>query len=1518
MIETPDRTESIFAAAIALATAPERVALLDRECVGDQALRGRVEALLRAHDRAGHLLDRPVPGSPEQTAGYFPGEQPGTIIAGRYKLLEAIGEGGMGTVWVAEQTQPVRRKVALKLIKAGMDSKSVLARFEAERQALAVMDHPNIAKVLDGGLTDTGRPFFVMEYVKGVPITEYCDATRLSVPERLNLFGQVCAAVQHAHQKGIIHRDLKPSNILVAPYDDKPVPKVIDFGLAKAMHQSLTERTLHTAHETVLGTPLYMSPEQAQLNNLDVDTRTDIYSLGVLLYELLTGTTPVEKQRFKEAAWDEIRRVIREEEAPRPSMRLSSSQALPSLAASRHTEPARLTKLVRGELDWIVMKALDKDRTRRYSTASEFAADINRHLNDEPVLAGPPRVTYRMGKFLRKHRRAVTASVMFVLTLLVGLGTSLALYFQAVAAWHATDQARSDEKQKTIELGAALKDAEAKKKLAEALAQSEEAANVKLQRTLGVVQQAHDDLKVARKDVEQQLHLSRRGVYNLQLLQASNELERDPRRTLAMLLDRERCPLELHDFTWQHLQRQSRPVLVNLNMSLGERPLADLSPDGRWLVAVGRTGLGQARVLVRDLISGAERIIGEKEINYFHISNLCFAPDGKTLLVDSSLFDLTSGQYLGQVYHSHHDERSYSARERFSPDGRLIFSYWGKIVIITETATGKESSRFTLSEETGKPLLFTEDSRGLWLHNSRTGKIHQLTLSTGKIAAHFTLPPVDDKKEFLPYLGGGIMMSADGRTIGRHKFHRTEKTAPQLLGASTAGLMMSPLADGPLLAASALIAARAEMETFEFWRLTDGSKAGEIKRQGRALHGYDYSLAPNGKTLAVVARGRRDVIELWDIESGKIRTRLDVRDRIANVAFLTDETLWVRKDEGFDLWDLAAGKTIATPHLGEGVRSAAWSANGKRLLLAGSEKLLVCELPAATAPIVLRQQTTHDPSPLVVYSPDGKTLAIAGKTKEVRLWDAALGQNRGVLQGNKGPIVLLRFSPDGSTLASVEAEGVLRLWDPQTGAAKAVLNIGPAYVGGLAFTDEGKNLVAACADGRVRRWSLKGAKPEQLPDVMYQTKGGITRLGLTADGSLLVSHGKDGLIRVWDSATGKELVTMEGKAFGMILSPNGHTVALVQEARAPLIGFLSHEVTVWNLKTGKRLHTLPFSRVGLFGTMIDSTRVVYSPDGQSLAAGSNNGDLRILNLRTGQGPDRFAAVSGSDIQWSNTANSFTVTQRLFEPGSATGILCLAFSADGLTLATGGGKLGQSGEVRFWDGVTGQFRGAISLAGIDVTHLVFSPNGRSLAAVDRDGAVRLLSVLVGQEHGRLVLHTDTTPFTPQDQRPKAPMLSFGGPRELIVHQGGAGQDLFWNLETGSVRQGSARTDRRTPLQASTSDGKIRTFVEQNGNPFGRAMDIKVIEAKTERETFSLKGSEDRRGKAVCVALSDDGRLLAVGRDSGRLEVWDVVAGRLHYAWPDQEGGVLDVALSPDGRWLASVSGENLVKVWEVPR
>jgi serine/threonine protein kinase/Flp pilus assembly protein TadD len=368
-------------------------------------------------------------------------EGPGAIV-GPYKLVQQIGEGGMGTVYVAEQTEPVRRVVALKIIKLGMDSRQVIARFEAERQALALMDHPNIAKVLDAGATDSGRPYFVMELVRGEPITKYCDEHRLALKDRLALFIPVCQAIQHAHQKGIIHRDIKPSNVLVALYDGRPVPKVIDFGVAKATGQQLTEHTLVTGFGSVVGTLEYMSPEQAELNQIDVDTRSDIYSLGVLLYELLTGTTPLERRRLKQAALLEVLRLIREEEPPKPSTRLSTAEGLPSIAANRSLEPKKLSGLVRGELDWIVMKALEKDRDRRYQTANAMARDMERYLGDEPVEACPPSAGYRLRKLVRRNRGPVLAGGVVLCCLVAGIaGTSWGL-LRATREAHAARQAR--------------------------------------------------------------------------------------------------------------------------------------------------------------------------------------------------------------------------------------------------------------------------------------------------------------------------------------------------------------------------------------------------------------------------------------------------------------------------------------------------------------------------------------------------------------------------------------------------------------------------------------------------------------------------------------------------------------------------------------------------------------------------------------------------------------------------------------------------------------------------------------------------------------------------------------------------------------------------------------------------------------------------------------------------------------------------------------------------------------------
>ena len=435
--------ESIFSEALGKPAGAARNAFLDDKCDGDAALRARVEALLSADARS-NFLDQTAEESTQSQGDYRGIDEQ----IGPYKLLQQIGEGGFGVVYMAEQTAPVRRKVALKIIKAGMDTKEVVARFEAERQALALMDHPNIAKVLDGGATETGRPYFVMELVKGISITDFCDKNKLDTRARLALFADVCRAIQHAHQKGVIHRDIKPNNVMVTLHDGVPVPKVIDFGVSKALSQQLTERTLFTAYGQMIGTPQYMSPEQAEFSGLDVDTRSDVYSLGVLLYELLTGTTPLDAKTLREKAFAEVQRLICDAEPQKPSTRVSTlGEASTAIAANRSSNTSKLNALLRGELDWIVMRALEKDRNRRYDTATSLAADVERFLNNEHVEACPPSVIYRVRKFAARNKA------------LIGVSSLLLAVLSAATIVSATQAIRATKAEKLAKDEAAISEA---------------------------------------------------------------------------------------------------------------------------------------------------------------------------------------------------------------------------------------------------------------------------------------------------------------------------------------------------------------------------------------------------------------------------------------------------------------------------------------------------------------------------------------------------------------------------------------------------------------------------------------------------------------------------------------------------------------------------------------------------------------------------------------------------------------------------------------------------------------------------------------------------------------------------------------------------------------------------------------------------------------------------------------------------------------------------------------------------
>ena len=924
--------EDLFFAALQKPTAEERAAFLDAACGGDAGLRRRVERLLAAHPHAAGFLEEPAAGTPTRdlpdggppTGPLAPSEEPGQCV-GPYRLLQKLGEGGMGAVWVAEQEQPVKRRVALKLIKPGMDSERVLARFGAERQALALMDHTNIAKVFDAGTTPAGRPYFAMELVKGVPITRYCDELHLSIRERLGLFVDVCRAVQHAHQKGVIHRDIKPTNVLVAIQDGKPVPKVIDFGVAKAVHAKLADRTLYTELGAVIGTPEYMAPEQAELSALDVDTRADVYALGALLYELLTGSTPLTRDRLKAAGLAEVLRLIREEEPPKPSTRLSQSkEAIAGLAAKRRTEPRRLGAEVQGELDWIAMRCLEKDRTRRYESASGLAHDVERYLADEPVEACPPGAGYRLRKFLRRNRTAVTTTAGILIALI----------------WVVTALTRSliHEREAVLRALAAEQQAVADRLAAD---EARQVADDQREAAFTALDAANKSARVALDSQQQTLRAMARSDGLRLGSQAMLARSADP--GLALLLGLEAVRRYPHPLTFNALydaaadlrERRVIPTRVTLRS-------LHVSPDGARLLATTNEGdFGHGTAAVFDAANG--KLLADWHGFHNEIGDIDWSPDGTRAVattVGRATVSFTDGQkperaiYTDRVAYvwdtatgremthlRRHDDWVVSAR--FSPDGRrIVTASWDHTARIWDTSTGKELHVLRGHKRSLQLALFSPDGRRVLTLSSQDENSAHWRDHQGKPRPD-PEPNTDPGITTRPWQTGGHSSGS----IGGHSGD-PERPFARLWDAET-GKQVGALEmekgvfglldfgnDRPQTATYSpdgkRIAIGFNNDLIGVWDADAGGNPLRIFRRhgGRVM---TVAFSPDGKRLATA--GDRATVFLWDLETGQLLHRLEGHDNttVYSVRFSKDgaRVVSAAADKTARVWDAETGRELA-------------------------------------------------------------------------------------------------------------------------------------------------------------------------------------------------------------------------------------------------------------------------------------------------------------------------------------------------------------------------------------------------------------------------------------------------------------------------------------------------------------------------------------------------------------------------------------------------------------------------------
>jgi WD40 repeat protein/serine/threonine protein kinase len=1113
------RIQGVFQAVADLPTA-ERAAALERECGHDVELRRRVEALLKAHDDSGELPaaereptswpTRP-PASGElpaveqkPTEDYVPAVGLGQLFAGRYKLLQQIGEGGMGTVWMADQTDPVKRRVAVKLIRVERgQSKTILLRFEAERQAIALMDHPHIARLLDAGEAPAAHaggaptPFFVMELVKGVPLTDYCDTHKLGIPERLHLFMQVCAAVQHAHQKGIIHRDLKPSNILVESHDGKPVPKIIDFGLAKATTGlRLTEHTLFTAIGSVMGTPLYMAPEQINVNALDVDTRADIYALGIILYELLTGSTPITRATLKKAALDEMMKLIREQEVPTPSSRLSSAESAPSVAANRQTEPAKLGRLVKGELDWIVLKSLAKERDRRYETAIGFAKDIERFLNHEPVTAGPPTAGYRLRKLARKYRTPLCVAGAFLLLLVLGVIVST---WQAIRATVAEGVAQQRKREADGAKEQAEKRGDELAALNEALRQAKYIADMNL------AQHAWDANNLIRTRELLDMHRSKPGQTDLRGFEwhyLNRYFHRELRTaqayngaslTAAFTADGKRLITAGYlepDSEGREIRLWNAATLTRLPLEL--KGLTDkvgriaLSPDGRLLA----TGCKDKTARIWNLETSEQIALEEPEKKYETGALLSFSSDGKRLVSMRSqelrvyanktvinIWDVAARKSIATI-----DELPFTfSSPVFSPDGKYVaMGLFLQGVKVWDAATGQEA--FSCKYPEGKivfQIAFSLDGKRLVVGGD--DGIHIIDVATRETVA--------------------VWPSAS----------------------NSRGLALSP--DGHLLATGS-------NEGFvELWDFDSGQLLDTFRGHVGAVEHIAFS--PDSNRLASV--GVDGSLRMWDTNAERLA--LSVSENASNCLLeLSSDGDTASSGIGEKVvrsWNAATGHSrtgpFEHPHLVLGIDL---TPDGKRLIVADKEKnVRVWDLGKGKE--LLAFKINREVFPIAGYisqagiSPDGKWYALPAADGKIEIWNLETGVLNRTMKGFEQPW-LCRFSPDGSRLLGSDERGTIKVWDFATGLETTSIKLNGMFIARIRFNPDGK-LLAVVGHNRFGSAEARIVALESGREVTLKGhRIAVLDMAFSPDGKRVATASTDKTVGIWDLESGQEILMLKG------------------------------------------------------------------------------------------------------------------------------------------------------------------------------------------------------------------------------------------------------------------------------------------------------------------------------------------------------------------------------------------------------